>query len=521
VVPFVSAVAFAVFLAVAVWIARLDRGGPAHADLALDGGVRATLYVPGADAGAGRSAFLDPPPPEERAPAVVVMHGFAGDRLSMSGISRRIAASGYAVLNIDATGHGQNRNPFARSWATSDAFHEDMRAAVDFLRSHPFVDGSRLAVMGHSMGAGAALDYATRDAALDAAVMISGGWRLEGPYSPANALFIYADGDPDRVRVRSDELAARLAGVAQPQRDHTYGRHDRHDAVRVVEVAGANHQTIVWTEDAVREIVAWLDAAFGVKRASAPTPADPRAPALALLGIVFVLVLPGLGLLVGRLAPAAASRPGEGRGLGLVAVAAAFALTMPLLATGTPAEILSVEVADVLVAHFALAGIVLLVAVRLRRPELLDGLFGRPGTTLLCAGLGVIGVFVLMQPFAVVMHRVTLTPERMAVFLMATLGFLPLALAFNLLLRRGPTASATLFAVAGRVLVLLVLVAGIRAGILAEVLLFMLPALASVSLLFEVFASSVYAASRNLLAIAVVDAAWLAIVAAAIMPIRV
>ena len=60
-----------------------------------------------------------------------------------------------------------------------------------------------------------------------------------------------------------------------------------------------------------------------------------------------------------------------------------------------------------------------------------------------------------------------------------------------------------------------------RLGLLSGVVMFMLPALAAIAVFMEVFAASVYAASRNLVAIAVVDAAWLALVVAAIMPIRV
>jgi hypothetical protein len=155
-----------------------------------------------------------------------------------------------------------------------------------------------------------------------------------------------------------------------------------------------------------------------------------------------------------------------------------------------------------MVSHFALAGIVLLVVIRLRRPELLEGLPERPLAVLPGAAVGLVGLFLLMQPIAVVVHRATLTPERTLVFGAATLGLLPLTLAFNLLLRRGATGSATLTALAGRVLVLLVLLAGVKAGVLDVVLLFMLPTLAAVYLLFEVLASALYAASRNLLAIA-------------------
>ena len=44
-----------------------------------------------------------------------------------------------------------------------------------------------------------------------------------------------------------------------------------------------------------------------------------------------MLVLPGLGLLIGRLVPAGPERAAEGRLLGLALLAAALLLTMPLL----------------------------------------------------------------------------------------------------------------------------------------------------------------------------------------------
>ena len=46
-VPFVSAAALVCFLAGSILLARLERSGPPHADLWLEGDVPATLYLPG------------------------------------------------------------------------------------------------------------------------------------------------------------------------------------------------------------------------------------------------------------------------------------------------------------------------------------------------------------------------------------------------------------------------------------------------------------------------------------------
>jgi len=515
-----SAVAFAAFLAAAVWLARLDRAGPPHAQLELAGGVPATLFLPGVEGAEAGRAFLDPPPRGERPPAIVLMHGFAGDRLSLSSLARRLADAGYAVLAIDARGHGENRNRFARGWARSDVFAADLAAAVDWLRLSPFVDGERIAVMGHSMGAGAALDFASRDSGLDAAVLISGGWRSDGPYRPPNALFLVAEGDPAPIRERAAELVARLAEVPRAEPGRRYGSFAEGTAVALVVVPGADHLSIVWRGDSVREVVAWLDAAFGRARAAADPPRDPRIPALLAMALAFAAVLPGLGLLVAWLAPPAAERAPGSRARSLVLVALALAAAMPLLATGTPAEIVSAEVLDAVVAQLALAGVALLLWLRWREPGAISHALREPWRVLPAAGLGLLAVFTLTQAFGVAVHRSTLSPERMLVFALAAPGLLLFSLPFQLLLRRGPPLAAALTSLAGRAVVVLVLVAGVATGVLPFVLVLMLPPLCGVFALVEIVAAGIYAGSRNPLAVALLDAGWLAAVAAAIMPVR-
>ena len=216
VLSLVSLAAFAAFLFASAWLGRLERGGPPHADVVLEGAVPATFFLPAPTSGAASYAFVDAPPPGARPPVVVLAHGISSDRAILSGLARRLAGSGFAVLTLDLRGHGENRNRFPVGRGRADSFAPDFAAAVDFLRTSPLVDGSRIALMGHSMGAGAVLDFATRDSGLDAVVLISGGWSMLGPQRPPNPLFLYATGDPERIEARTAELASRLAGVAQP-----------------------------------------------------------------------------------------------------------------------------------------------------------------------------------------------------------------------------------------------------------------------------------------------------------------
>ncbi len=518
VVGLVSLLALLLFLVLSAQLGRLERSGPAQLPVAVDGDVPATLYLPQIDA--GRAAFLDPLPRGERPPAVVLMHGFGSDRLGMSVLARRLAGSGYAVLTLDARGHGRNRRPFLRSRGRPDFFFQDLAAAVGFLRRSPLVDGSRVAVMGHSMGAGAVLDFATRDSGIDAAVMIAGGWTLQGPYTPPNALFLYAEGDPERIRSRVRRVAAQVAGVEELELGRTYGDPARGTGLRLVEAPGVDHMSIVWTAGPAAEIIAWLDGAFGLERADLAVPGDPRLGVVAAMFGLMLLVLPGLGAVVGRLAPSGSALPAEGRLQGLLALAVALLATMPLFSVGTPGAILSVEVGDVVVTHLGLVGVVLLVLMALVGADL-SSAFAEWPRSLAAAAVALIGLYCLLFPLGVVLHRTTLTPERLLVFAVASAALLPFSLAFQMLLRRGRPLQASGLAILGRAVVLVTLVAGVRFEVLPSVVMLMLPPLAVVFLLFELLTSSIYAASRSPLAIALIDATLLALFVASGMPIRI
>src|SRR5208337_3333626 len=272
-----------VFILAIARLARLENGGPSHIFIMLTGQEPATLYIPGPE----RAFFMQlPKPVGERPPAVVLIHGFMADRKLMSVLARRLAENGYAVLAIDVNGHGENSNPFGGGVGDAGSLREDVKQAVDYLRSNPFVDGSRIVVMGHSMGAGA--------------VMISGGWQL-GPQRPKNALFIYAERDPDMIQDASPALAAHVAEVAQIELGKTYGEFAQGSAVEAIRVPGVDHVTIVYSAAAATTIVRWLDSTFGITRTGSIEVADARLGATGLALLVFVIALVPMGRVCGSM----------------------------------------------------------------------------------------------------------------------------------------------------------------------------------------------------------------------------
>ncbi|MFQ5417997.1 MAG: alpha/beta hydrolase [Myxococcota bacterium] len=515
----VSALGAVLYLGAAVWLARLERGGPAHADVMIEGGIPGTIYLPDPDDGS--RPFVDVTGRSSRPPVVLLTHGFAFDRQGLSGLARTLARSGYAVLAIDLQGHGQNRNPYRRSRGRGDSFHGDVSAAIDHLRSSPHVDGSRIVVMGHSMGAGAVLDYATRDSGIDGVVLISGGAVLEGPYRPPNALFLVAEADPPLIRERSTALAAHIAGEATLELARTYGRPDRGTAVRLVNVPGANHIDILWNDAAAAEIVTWLDAIFSLPGAADRAPRDSRLAAVGLLWLALLLQLPGLGEIVGRIAPGPLVAPSSRGASGLVALALGFAAAMPLVATDSPAVLLSIDVGDVVIGTLALCGVLLLVAMRLRWGTAAGEIAAGGRRTFLAAAVALVAIYALTVPTGVAIHRWTFTPERAAIFGGCALFLLPFTAAFQLLLRGGTLAEAAAWCAGGRLLVLAALWVGVRLGLFAPVVGLILPVLVLVFVLIEVLAASIYGRSRNRGAIALIEAGWVALIMAASLPVRV
>jgi dienelactone hydrolase len=505
-----------------IWLGQLEAAGPPHARMLLEGGVPATLYLPGVEGEVSPFLLLEPPVRETRPPAVVLVHGFASDRAGLSALARSLAVAGYAVLAIDLRGHGANRNPFTRDRVRGEELlAQDIAAAVDALHVSPHVDGTRIAVMGHSMGAGASLDYGTRDSGIDGLVLISGGWRLRGPYRPPNALFITAAGDPERISSRAAALSSRLAGVEQTEPGRTYGSFTEGSAVRRVEVPGADHASIVFDSEAVGEIVAWLDGIFERRRSSPARRADPRLPAAGLAFLGLLLALPGIGLLVGRLAPRRDRPIGDRAALRLGALAAALLASLPLFAVATPGTLISLEVADVVVMHLFAAGASLWVLHFLRGRSGAGDLLEKPIRTLAAAAAGWLAVYLAMTPIGVVFHQLTLTPERAVVALGMTALLLPFTSVFHWMFRRGDPLRASLVSLAGRALVVGILILGATTGISSGVVLLMLPMLVFLFLLFEVVCTAIYAESSSTAVAALLEAGWLAWILAAVLPIRI
>ncbi len=511
-----------VFLLVLTRLVHFQNGVPPHEDRYLPGGEPATMYLPGSSnlPGPDNPFFQSiPKPADQRPPVVVLVHGFSSDRVNSSALARRIAQNGYGVLAIDVRGHGENRNSFLES-QSGNGLREDVKNAVDFLRQSSLVDGSRIVVMGHSMGAGATLDYATHDANLKGSVMISGGFNLDGPERPRNTLFIFAENDPDFIKESSTVISAHLAGADKIELGKIYGDLASGTAVEAIQVNGVNHVTIMWSADAAQSIVRWLDSVCGVKRVGDPNLVEPRLSLILICLPLFIFLLVPIGRVCGGLTTAWERRPaGSSAWLGLLALVVALFAAMALNANAPQAEFLSIVEGHVMMSWLAIAGGLLIVLLAVQHPEDLRRLGNGVAATVFAAALAFGAIVVINGAYDVALHRTALTPERLLVTLASALLILPFFVSFELLLRRDTTPIATVLGSIGRVLILVTIVAGLGLGTIPFVISLVMPLFVVLFVMFEVFAASVYSVSGNLLLIAIVEALWFARTAALSWPI--
>lgn len=110
------------------------------------------------------------PQVSRKAPAVIIMHGWGGNAEMMLPIAEPLHHAGFVVLLIDARNHGKSDSD---AFSSMPRFAEDMETGLDWLKQQPEVDSHQIALLGHSVGAAAALLLASRRSDVAAVVSIA------------------------------------------------------------------------------------------------------------------------------------------------------------------------------------------------------------------------------------------------------------------------------------------------------------------------------------------------------------
>lgn len=104
-----------------------------------------------------------------KAPALVLMHGWGGNSAAMLPLAAPLHAAGYTLLLLDARCHGRSDDD---TFASLPRFAEDIEAGLDWLQQENTAD-REIGVIGHSVGAGAALLAASRKREIRAVVSLA------------------------------------------------------------------------------------------------------------------------------------------------------------------------------------------------------------------------------------------------------------------------------------------------------------------------------------------------------------
>jgi dienelactone hydrolase len=292
-------------LAVSIGQVRRSTGSGSrvetHSLASSDGSrVYAELHLPNGDGGHDRTR-----------PAVVLSHGY----LANSGFMRSawvgdLTRRGWVTLLIDRRGHGRSDGAWWPPGQGGDGAptHPDLDAAVAFLRDDARVDPARIALVGHSDGATAALITASADWDIAATVAASASvapWELVNHVAPRSLLLIFGEedsfvlGDTDALLI-SAATRGYLGGAGQ------VGQPADGSGRKLVRIDGAGHLDVSFSERARGEALAWLAAAFGEPSDQPPAGIGAHAEAVGATSLLLLLAtLPLAGAGCPRRRPAA------------------------------------------------------------------------------------------------------------------------------------------------------------------------------------------------------------------------
>ena len=292
-------------------------------------------------------------------PMVVVAHGFAGSRQLMQAYSLTLAHAGYRVLAFDFEGHGRNPVPMSGDVTSIDGttrlLVEETRRVVARARELD-ASGAGIALLGHSMATDvlvrAALAEAKAGSPVDTLVAISMFSEAITETEPPSLLVINGQWE-SRLR---EPAVRQLKLIDSSVREGETAIADGVER-RVVAAPFKEHVSVLYSTDALNETLAWMNSVFN--RNSDMVVAAIGGWILLLLGGIVLLFKP----LVSFLPAAAATQATIPTRKYSLAVLLPMVVT-PLLALLPDFQFLPVLVADYLMLHLALFGLLQLLIVR-------------------------------------------------------------------------------------------------------------------------------------------------------------
>ncbi|MFW9778024.1 MAG: alpha/beta hydrolase [Candidatus Heimdallarchaeota archaeon] len=148
-------------------------------------------------------------------PGVVLAHGISGSQQLMNGIALELARRGFVALAIDLEGHGNSEGTLSSGDPTLGTL-----SAVRYLELQPYINGSSLGLVGHSLGGVAVRATAFAHKNISAVATLGSGFswtRNESVYGIVNTTFprnfLFTVGRYDELFSDLNELRVALMPV--------------------------------------------------------------------------------------------------------------------------------------------------------------------------------------------------------------------------------------------------------------------------------------------------------------------
>lgn len=193
----------------------------------------------------------------EGKPAAILLHILTSDRHSYDAFGAKLAAAGFNVLALDSRGHGDSikqNGETKRYTEFDDAAYKssllDVAAAKDFL-AEKGANTSKLVIVGASIGANFALDYAAGDADVCAVALLSPGLNYHGVETAA-AMAKYRGRPAYLVASEEDKYSADSVGKLHEI--------DAGAVLKIFEAAGHGTKIFAAEPSFEDELVTWLGA---------------------------------------------------------------------------------------------------------------------------------------------------------------------------------------------------------------------------------------------------------------------
>ena len=198
-------------------------------------------------------------------PVVVIAHGFAGSAVIMGALAEQVTKAGAIAVTFDFVGHGANATPMSAGGGMSEAgqaaLAADLDTVVRWIAGQPGVDVEQLALVGHSMGAGAVVRYAVEHPtkvrsvvaiSLPSAAVIP----AQMPAVPPNLLLLVGSAEPASFTAAA--LAGLQSGYPAGKFEQLYGNASAGTLRSAQVIAGSEHVGIVFAPATAAAATRWL-----------------------------------------------------------------------------------------------------------------------------------------------------------------------------------------------------------------------------------------------------------------------